>query len=210
MSKAEFGTDADTIKTLEKYLLPADISIVACVDERPDRIDNMNGVEFPGGTYGIIDAIKVLTGCTEEQAWERAQAAGIPMGAHSDEHHGVKGCGYGKLVETEPGTVLAPEAVQVEKRHARIEAAGGVLPVLHGEHAPTHATINYRGGTSIDPDLAVAGGFGIFNYDYWAALDYALLLKIEPERFAEHLKEVYVRTVMRLTNGALHTFHEFR
>ena len=45
------------VPNFENYLFPADITLIRCVDER-QAMDNTNGVEIPGGIYGIIDAIK--------------------------------------------------------------------------------------------------------------------------------------------------------
>jgi len=202
--------DQEILAKVEKYLMPASLDIVACVDERQDKIDGNNGVKFPGGTYGIVDAIKTLTGSTEEEAWDKAQKAGIPMGAHTDSHHGELGCGYGRLVQTAPESVGAAGAVPVADRFQRVTDAHGTAPMLYGEHAPTHATINYKEGLSIDPDQAVPAGFGIFNYDYWAAKDFGKRLGIDPVAFADHLKDVYTKTVTTLTSGGVNKFYELR
>lgn len=186
------------IRLIERYLFAATIALIRCVDER-QALDQTNGVEIPGGIYGIIDAIKALTGCTEEEAWQRAEAAGIPMGCHIDQKHGAKGCGYAKLVATQPATVLAPEAVPAEDRLHQVNLRHGMVLTLLGEHHPNYAVINYRVGFSIDPDQANADGLGIFNLDVWACTAYAIRLGLDAEKFANHMIEVYKRTVTALT-----------
>ncbi|MFZ5845196.1 MAG: cadmium-containing carbonic anhydrase [Patescibacteria group bacterium] len=192
----------------ETYLLPADLNLIRCVDERQAE-DATNGIELPGGTYSIIDFLKTHLGISEEEAWEKAQETGIPMGGHVDNHHGPQGCGYAKLVETNPQAVSAPEAVPAASRLAKIEEApnGQVMHYL-GEHRPTHAVINHRVGFSLDPDKAVAGGLGIFNFDAWAVSEYAQRLGVDPQIMTSHLLQVYRQTVTALTG--ITTFYEIK
>ncbi len=183
---------------VEKYLFPASLDTIRCVDER-QAIDASNGVEFPGGIYGIIDEIKRLSGCSEDEAWEKARQANIPLDDHIDEHHGAKGCGYARLVEEQHETVLAPESVPAQKRLEKIQQLGGKIQTLLGEHHPTHAVINHRIHTSIDPDQATENGLGIFNFDKWAAKVFGERLGFDPQKFADDLEKVYRRTVTALT-----------
>lgn len=186
------------LQFLYRYLQEANIGLIRCVDER-QAIDNTNGVEIPGGTYGLIDAIKFLTGRSEEDAWALAFACGIPLGVHTDEYHGPLGCGYAKLVEVNYKAVLAVESVPAILRLGRIEQAGGTVLTLLGDHAPTHAVVNKRYGCSLDPDQAVAEGLGIFNFDKWAAYEFGKMLRVNPSRFSTHLEDVYRHTVTALT-----------
>ncbi len=183
---------------LEKYLFPADGDLIRCVDER-QALDQTNGVEIPGGIYGIIDAIKTLKGVSEEAAWELALKSGIPIGAHVDEHHGERGCGYAKLVEVSPAAVSAPEAVSAADRLARVEAAGGTVMHYLGQHRPTHASLNYREGFSLDPDRALQDNLGIFNCDIWAAGAFAQKLGIDRQQMMQHIEQVFRQTVAALS-----------
>lgn len=183
---------------LTPYLIPVDAAAIRCVDERQGT-EAIAGAGIPGGSYGIIDAIKHLAGVTEEEAWQRAIAAGIPMGAHVDEHHGMLGCGYGKLVETAHEKVMAPERIAVSDRHKKVSDAGGKVLTLVGDHHPTHAVINDRAGTSISPDLASKDGLGVFVYDKWAARHFGELLGFDATQFADHMENVYKKTVTALT-----------
>lgn len=192
------------VVNLELYLLPANIDLIRCVDERQAE-DATNGVEIPGGIYGIIDAIKAIKGLTEEQAWQLAQESDIPIDAHVDDHHGASGCGYAKLVETDPSKVGAPEAILAKQRLERVRQAGGNILHYIGDHKPTHATINNRTGFSLDPDQAMIDGLGVFNYDAWAAREYANRLNINPEKFAKHIENVFKQTVTALTGMAIFT-----
>lgn len=210
-------TDSDITKKIEPYLKQATTEKVRCIDERPEKSadasqpDGAKGVQFPGGYYGIIDAIKALSGCTEEEARQRAREANIPLGIHDDEHHGILGCGYGKLVQTEPTTVLAPEAVDVTSRFDFVTSQENhEVFTLIGEHNPTYALINHREGKTIHSAQAVAAHVGSFNYDYWAALKYGSQLRFDPQQFADHMLAVYQKTVIRLTNGAITTFYIIR
>ena len=213
MFKAICVTNEKVTQKIKPFLTKATIAKLRCVDERPEKIKKTGekGVQFPGGYYGIIDAIKYLTGCTEEEARMRAQKANIPLGIHDDEHHGALGCGYGKLVQTEPATVLAPEAVDVHDRFAYVNAQeGSEVLTLTGDHNPIYAVVNYQEGTTVNSPAAVAAGVGSFNYDYWAGMKLGKQLGLGEKKFADHLLTVYQNTVMRLTNGAITTFYNIR
>lgn len=183
----------------EAYLMPADSTKLRCVDERIAKDTVNNGVAVPGATYGIIDAIKMLASVDEETAWTIAREAKIPINGHTDEHHGAQGCGYGKLVELEPGTVLAYESVPAENRKARIEQGNGEILTLLGDHHPTEAIVNYKEGTTIDTKRATEGGRGIFCFDAWAMPEMAQKLHLDPDTFANHMLNVYKKTVTKLT-----------
>lgn len=187
-----------TLSLISRYLFPADIGLIRCVDER-QATDNTNGVEIPGAVYGIIDAIKLFADVDEDAAWRIAVNAGIPIGAHIDEHHGALGCGYARLVETTHASVLAVESVPAATRLATALSHGGQVLTLLGEHNPTHAVINRRIGYSVDPDQAIADKLGIFNFDRWAAVVFADMLAFDHAAFANHLEGVYRRTVNALT-----------
>ncbi len=186
-----------------EYLMSANAKKTRCIDERkPKRAptDPKNdGVAIPGATEGIIDAIKTLKHLSEEEAWKLASDAGIPMNGHEDEHHGTKGCGYRKLVETDPTSVLAVEAVPAETRRTTLTQAGGDIITLQGDHKPTEAIINYRAGTTIDTERAVNENRGIFDLDAWALPDMAEKLGIDKDVFTAHMINVYKHTVTKLT-----------
>lgn len=188
---------------IESYLLPADIKIIRCVDDR-QYDDNTNGVEIPGGIYGILDGIKSLLDVDEATARNIVIQAGIPISAHVDRHHGPNGCGYANLVEKDPSKVHAPDKVKAQNRLAWVRSVGGQIVTALGEHKPTHAVINDRYGYSIDPDQAHGANLGIFNYDVWAAEEYGRRIleagyALDPQRFASHLLTVYKSTVGALS-----------
>lgn len=191
------NTNEPTID-ITKYMLRADITLLRCVDERQATLPT-NGVEIPGGIYGIIDAIKFMGAVSEDIAWETVHTHKIPVGAHIDEHHGATGCGYGKLVETSPATVFAPEKVLAEDRLTRVRLAHGTVYTLLGDHHPTHAVITEKEGFSIDVAKANADSLGIFNYDKWAARQFGKRLGYDADAFADHLEKVFRATVTALT-----------
>lgn len=196
---ALWGKDTDPmLKTLEPFMVPADINTLNCVDER--QSDGVpNGVEIPGGIFGVVDAVKTLNHLGEDEAWSRVVKAGIPLGAHVDDHHAENGCGYANLVETNPKAVYATEAISAKDRIKRLRDLGGSVVTYQGHHKPTHAVINLRHNVSFDPDAANGAGLGIFNFDKWATEEFARRLKINPNRFANHLEQVYRSTVTTLT-----------
>ena len=184
--------DETITKKIEPFLVQATMMKLRCVDERPEKTsgeiqeNGLKGVQFPGAWYGVIDAIKSLSACTEEAARQRAMDAHIPFSIHDDEHHGALGCGYGKLVQTEPETVMAPEAIDVASRFSFITSQPNhEVLTLVGDHHPIYATINYREGTTIDSPNAVAAGVGSFNYDYWAGITLGKQLSMDPKQFAD-------------------------
>ncbi|MFH0749764.1 MAG: cadmium-containing carbonic anhydrase [Candidatus Gottesmanbacteria bacterium] len=195
-------------RSAEQFLMPANPKKIRCVDERVADTAKHDGIAVPGGTEGIIDTIKFLKQVDEETAWKFAVDAGIPMGGHIDEHHGSKGCGYRKLVETEPETVLAVESVAAETRKATLENAHGEITTLLGDHQPTEAIINYCEGTTIDTKKAIGENRGIFDLDAWALSDMAEKLGIEKTEFVSHMTDVYKKTVTKLTG--ITTFAEIR
>ena len=183
-----------------EYLMKANEKKTRCVDERePDAKTVNDGIAIPGATFGIIDAIKTLTGASEEEAWDRATKAGIPMNGHDDTHHGPKGCGYERLVEEEPASVLAVESVPAATRKAKLEEEHGTVITLLGDHQPTEAIINYREGTTIDTKKAVNEHRGIFDLDAWALSAMAEKLGIDTNVFTAHVIDVYKHTVTKLT-----------
>jgi hypothetical protein len=184
---------------LEEFLMQANTNRIRCVDERKATALN-NGVAIPGATDGVLDAIKSLLPVDEFAARQLLLRAKLPIGGHIDEHHGSKGCGYRKLVETEHGTVDAREAVLAESRLTWITDNGGEVLTLLGDHHPTDAVINYRTGTTIDTEGAGAKGKGIFDFDIWAMKGYAQKLDIDPDDFTDHMLDVYKKTVTRLTS----------
>jgi hypothetical protein len=191
--------DRENIGSLaEPFLLPANLELIRCVDER-QALDATNGVEIPGGIYGVIDAIKVLSGRSEDEAWDYAIAQGVPIGAHIDEHHDALGCGYGRLVEQSPSSVLAPESIPAQERLNRVKAVGGTVMNYVGDHNPQYALINNRRGRSFDPDQAWEAGFRAFNFDRWAAEAYARRLKLKPKQMGDQLENVYKATVRALS-----------
>lgn len=214
MTQPTIIEDASITKLIEPFLTKGTINRIRCVDERPEKTQDTKdekGVQLPGACYGILDAIKTITNCKEEEARKKAKDAHIPWSIHDDEHHGALGCGYGKLVQTESETVLAPEAVAVAERFAFVSAQPiHEILTLIGDHNPKYAIINYREGTTIHSPKAVEAGVGSFNFDYWAAVAFGKQLRVDGQQFATHLLEVYTKTVMRLTNNAITTFYTIR
>jgi len=190
----------ENIKLVEQYLENANIKKIRCIDERKGEIPAQGEIAIPGGIYGIIDAIKHISGCSEDQAWQKAKAAGIPLDGHIDEDYGANGCQYGKLAENQHDAIMAPEAIPVEQRLNRIKTEGGTIQILKGNHHPTHAVINSREGCTINTDTANADNLGIFNFDMWAVKKFAEMLDLDANQFSSHLEQVYKKTVMVLTS----------
>jgi hypothetical protein len=191
----------------EHYLVSADMSHIRCVDER-QATDPTNGVQIPGGIYGIVDAVKVLANVTEDEAWTMVRESQIPIDAHIDDHHGAQGCGYASKIENKPHAVLAQESVAAQERLDRVQKAGGSVLHYVGEHHPTHATINYRSGVTLDPSIASRDGLGIFNCDAWAVTPIATRLGLDPQRMEDHIVRMFKATVTELTG--ITDFHQFQ
>lgn len=207
MSALELGgfiPPEELAKLVAKERRKATLKRIRCVDER-QALDTSNGVEIPGATYGLVDALKALEGISEDQAWNRIISARIPVEAHIDEGHGERGCGYAKLVEDEPGTVLAVESIPALQRLQRVYDQGGQVATYIGEHAPRIAVTNEKKGWSLDPDQAPH--LGAFSFDAWAAEQYGRMLRVrDPRKFKAHLTQVYQNTVRRLA-PQINRFH---
>jgi len=186
------------LNEIKHFIQPASKGLIRCVDER-QALDAHNGIEVPGGIYGVVDAYKAITGADEEKAWQVVLRSGVPIGAHIDAHHGALGCGYARLVQTTPKSVLAPEAVTAESRLARVQAAQGTVMHYEGDHRPTTAIINDKDGYSFDPDQALKNGLGVFNLDRWALPQIGEKLGIDPQVFTDHVEKAFRKTVTELT-----------
>ncbi len=191
----------ELLSKLEPFYGQADTSLIACIDERP--IDEQtNGVKTVGATDGVLDAYKIVTGATEEEARAAYEASGLPFGGHTDHHHGVKGCGYRNKVETAPELVGAPEAVAAENRYAWITShPKAFAPVYSGEHKPVAAIINKKKGTTLYQSRSYPNGMGAFNLDVWHLNEMAEKLKVDPQKFTEAMTTLFKNTVEALAPG---------
>lgn len=193
---------------VEQYLTVANSDVIRCVDERPTAEPFTAGIAVPGAIYGIIDAVKTLKHLNETEARELVVNAGIPLGAHVDEHHGAKGCGYAKLVETAPASLTIADAVPADDRLSWIkDRKARVLTYLH-DHNPKAAVIIYRPDKTLDSPKAWSDGTGIFDMDAWILPGWARKLAIDDTAFTKWMIELYKNTVVTLTNGSVSAFTE--
>ncbi len=193
---------------LNQFLTPVNPSLVACIDERVNDEHATNGIKIPGGTYMMLDSLKALAGMSEQEAREAVIRAKLPIGAHVDEHHHDRGCGYAKLVETKPQVVSATESVPASDRLAWVERHHGTILHYVGDHKPTHAVINHKRLFTIDPEKASQQGIGPFGIDLWAVEDWAKRLGVDPHALAEHVEKVFRQTVTELSG--IKDFDEIR
>lgn len=187
----ELGFTVKEMKSnLSNHYIPVDSSQGdRCVDDRRDKpIDNYpydqgeyNGRQFPGGTFGIIGALRVVTGMKEKEAQDLVVRAyrkrGWKIGDHIDDEHGqitdleklekrTKGCGNQDAIRAGKVGIysfVAPE--EVDSRFELIKRERGYLPVLTGEHEAVGAGINLKKGTTFNPKSAVPKKESIFNLD---------------------------------------------
>lgn len=186
-----------------KYYLPATKNGHRCVDGRcvlesygdgsPTGYKNTDyrGDQFPGGTFGIIGALRVTTSLDEVEAREVVKKVckeqGIQMGDHIDDGHGkiktkeelekrTRGCGnqdaagdgkipmYAGLVNREV----------IENRFTWLKENGGAVPVLTGEHREHLAAINLVKGQTFNTSEVVGHKVeSIFNSDLMAVYELA-------------------------------------
>lgn len=175
---------------MQKYLIRTDTNHLLCIDERP-RIEHIQGIHIPGAIYGVIDALKVISKITEDEAWEKVVCAGIPTDAHTDDHHHddeAMGCGYATLQKT-----------PASERFERAKAAGGMVLHYTGGHNPKHAIIVYHKGMTVDQKATWRDGEASFVFDYWAALDLGSKLGVDPKLFANQLEKKFRQTVTTLS-----------
>lgn len=204
----------DPVINFANLLLPANFFRVVCVDERTVKEKNRtNPVKLPGATYAVVDALKTLYRYTEESAWKIIQEARVPIATHLDDHFDpsmeVVGCGYAKLVETQPQSVFAVEAVKTAERLTVVSQFGGEILHYLGHHTAKYAVINRRQGFSLDQNKLPT--LGIFSCDTWAAKYYAVFLKqidpqINPDEFQDHIEKVFRATVETLTSKKISDF----
>lgn len=198
-----------------KYLRAANLGHIECVDERDIEDEPgqeyfvpaaRDGVQIPGAVFGLVDAVKLFRQVTEEEAWKIVAEAGIPLTGHDDEHHEALGCGYEKLVEKTPKTVRAVESVAADDRMAKLRHEGGLVQRYLGHHQAKQAVINRIEGLTIDPEKGYEDDKYFFSCDSWVAKVYGPKLGIEAKVLQDHLEEVYMRTVMALTENQLKDF----
>lgn len=198
----------------EAYLVEANPDELLCIDEREYAKEadaehyapkERNGIKLPGGIFGVVDAVKQLRQVSEDEAWKIVEEAGIPLMGHDDEHHEEKGCGYEKLVETQPEAVLAQEPVGAKVRLEKLKSWGGKVLRYLGGHNHTGSVINRRFGMTVDQDEAAKDGVRPFVCDSWIAQVWGPKLGIDADKLQKHWEEVHNSTVKTLTAGNMGT-----
>lgn len=192
----------------EKYLTPANMDAVRCIDERPTKESFTAGIQIPGGIYGLIDAVKELRHMDEQSARDLVVKAGIPLDAHTDEHHGAKGCGYAKLVESDPQSIRLSDAVNADDRITWISQQNGQVLTYIEDHKPVAAVINQRDQTTFNSPAAWKDGKGTFNLDVWAMKQFAPKLGVGTASLEKFMTDLYINTVKTLTNSTITQFPE--
>lgn len=208
-----------TKTVLTNYLVKADINYLACVDERlwinksGEKIldKDIIPVKIPGGTYGLVDALKATLKISEESAWKLVQEAKIPNWIHFGPIHnhnennaviiGPSGCGYANIVENpnKYKVVGAVETISAELRSKTAMKFGANVYSVKGLHQIDYVTIVWQEGISIDSKNALlSGGIGILDCDPWAVGYYADLINkanpkinLDREKFIEQIAKQF-------------------
>ena len=144
--------------------------------------ENNLGDQFPGGTFGIIGALRMVVKLNENKTREVVKKVcdqnNIRMGDHIDDGHGqiktkeeleqrVRGCGNqdaagdGKI----PMYADLVDENTIKDRFSWLRANNGAVPVLTGEHEEKLAAVNLEAGKTFNTSKAVSKGKSIFNAD---------------------------------------------
>jgi hypothetical protein len=150
------------------------------------QIEKYRGRQFPGGTFGVVDATRKILGLEEEAGLEFVKNTyklnGLRMGDHIDnldENHKeigseaklkekVDGCGKenvtnGSKVAVYNDLGLTPESTS--KRINWIKENDGDIYILGGPHNETLAVANLIESETADVEKAAGEGKSFFNMD---------------------------------------------
>lgn len=187
------------------YQIPTDKKTILCIDERRKKEKIQRAIRLPGAVYGLIDAIKAVGHLSEPDAWNLAKERGIPMDAHTDDHHQEgnegEGCGYGATVQHKPEVLGVVESIPANERLERAKTGGGRVFHYTGGHRPTHAILNYVPDTTIDQQQAWNDGLGLFVCDLWAVPDLAHRLGLDSTKMTDFMTALFKNTVNHLAPG---------
>jgi hypothetical protein len=155
---------------------------VHCVDGRlADQTDEvMRGPKIQGGVLGVM-ALGLKRGdeAAVKEAMAIIQKAGFIAGVHGDDHHGVAGCGFGKLWRQKALSGLPELTVSLERVKEIVTENGGVYIELKGGHEEKVVRVNMVANMTLAPD---GSGFGL---DLWVAAK----LGIEPDLLLKNAAE---------------------
>ena len=187
------------------YQIPSDTNTFLCIDERPKIEPVQRAIRLPGAIYGLIDAIKSVGHLSEDEAWTLAKERGIPMDAHTDDHHHEgnegEGCGMATTVQNKPDVIGVVESVPANDRLKRAKLNGGRIFHYTGGHRPTHAVLNFVPETTVDQQKAWNDGYGPFVCDLWAIPGIANKLGLDENATMDFMKNLFLKTVNHLAPG---------
>lgn len=152
-----------------------------------------NGAQFPGGTCGVIGAIRVVLDMSETEARSLAKGTcdkhGISMGDHTDDDHGritnlaelvIRTAGCGNQDAGEMGRIPMYEEIYydglVADRITWLRENGGSVPPLSGNHFENLPAINLDPNITFGNRGAVLEGKSVFNLDLATLYNLAGLL----------------------------------
>lgn len=193
-----------------------------CVDDRsmlkipgyPYSEGKYTGIMLPGGTLGLIDALRYSAKISESEARQKIgktyQQNSWRIGGHIDDEHGhIKdvevlktrnnGCGdqdkkrTGKIPMFKD--IISPS--EVDSRFVWIRE-NGFLPALGGEHTASAAAVNLIPDTTYNNQAAVPADRAVFNADLWAMAQRAGKLN-QSEDFIKAVIRNYCQTLKALT-----------
>lgn len=187
---------------------------VRCVDDRPvieEEKDSTLEPQIPGSSYGLVDALKILTGVSEEEAITRVQMVLRELGyAFSTHEH----CGYLDLTERKDNPLGISAPLNAQQRLTRVDDdIDGITLHLKGEHAAgALALINTDSSTRFNTTQAVTEGHPAFNLDYGFTkqVEDALVAHGQDKltgQFANQVARLYLRTIKALTGTSTVYIH---
>ncbi len=183
------------------------------------------GRQFPGGTFGIIGVLRVLTGLNEEQVRKLVlqvyEENGWQIGDHIDDDHNQitdveildlrnRGCGHEDKIR-EGALPLYQKIVtsqEVDKRFEWIRKQGGYLPVLTGNHLAEAAGVNLIANETFGNKEAVSNKDHFFNCDLATVAEVAqkLYQPISNESWFSGDKQIFVdKFIKTVTRDYLQT-----
>ncbi|MCL5019010.1 MAG: hypothetical protein M1426_00830 [Patescibacteria group bacterium] len=182
------------------------LKAVRCVDDRPvieEEKEEALEPQIPGSSYSLVDALKMLTGVSEEEAITQIQMVSRELGyAFSTHDH----CGYLKLAgDSKVNALRLTETQPPDQRFTRVD---GITLHLVGEHATNAiAVINTAISARFNTTQAVNEGRPAFNFDYHFAqqAEDALVSHGQEKlagQFASQVTRLYLRTIKALTGAS--------
>ncbi len=177
-----------------------------CVD---GRLAKRNGLsrqklrapKIQGGVLGVAalgsgkSAAEIIDEHDIRLACRKVKSARFTPSIHGDGHHGVKGCGFGRLWADGELTDLPKLGVSLERIREIVIEEGGKYIELEGNHSEEFIAVNHVRNMTLEPDGKM------FILDVWAAA----LFGIDQEKLLANAV-----TVVKKLNGPADKIQEIR